>query len=134
MAQAAAKAAGRMAKEAAAALLERFTQAPSAHALPEHNRYTDVEVTLLGVEECNREYVELSIDEMLADVRPAMKSDPAVIIFHTNKAMEHIVLIQFKISLECSAIQADRDCHETFRQMVDGRTVLGYKFVITGAR
>lgn len=103
-------------------------------ALPANNRYTDVEVTLVGAEHCRAEYLESALAEAIEVARPALRGEPAVIVMRTNKAGTHLVLMQFRLTLECSAAQASRDCEETFRSMTDGNAVMGYAVEIVGVR
>lgn len=135
VAEAMADALRNFANRAAAAAVNYFTtRRPAAMSLPVNNRYTDMEVTLLGSETCNREYLDGLLADAIADARPGMKADPVVLVLNTEKPSKHLVLLQFRWTLECSAAEAEQSCHDTFRGMVDGQSMLGYAFEVVGVR
>lgn len=124
---------GDFAQHAVGELLERLTgrgRPVDQQRLPTDNRATRVRIALVGYEQCNG-------FEMQDRVQDAMKffnveEKPIVLVLETEKLNEHLVFLQFTVTVEWPAAQADVECRNQLAALVDGHSVLGYQLEILG--
>lgn len=135
-AQAAVRSIGRVITRAAKDVADRLAAAAIAaaqnHALPLTNRFTDVEVTVAGVERCTQEHLAAQLQSMWPP--GVLRDTPVVIVLNGRREMEHVVVLQFRITLECPASQAADGMNDALASLVDGDAFLGYAVRVVGAR
>lgn len=131
--RAAARAVGRFARQAAVALLEKLSPLPAGE-LPGDNRVTEVELTLVGIED-QVAAPAVTAESLLAYLRAqGITKPPTILILDTNIVGEYVVVLQFKVELDWPADRAAAECQLQCSRLVDGRSVLGYGVRVVGVR
>jgi hypothetical protein len=116
-------------------LFEKFTgravPQPARATLSTSNRLTDVQITLIGAE---KDLGDLAARVDAVSKHPKFLEPATYMVFDTKEDGRKIVLMQFKMTLACSAAQAEQDCHRVFSRDCDGDGLMGYHFAILGER
>lgn len=128
----AARAAGRVVRDVAAALLQTVLSPDAAQALPANNRLTDVEFTLVGHEQCTPEWLASELATMWPP--GVVKGKPLVLVLKAHAPGQHLLVMQFTLTLACNAAQAQADCESVLQAMTDGDAMLGWGVRVTGVR
>lgn len=109
-----------------------MTGAPptSRPPLPTDNRATRVRISAVGYEECDGFEMGARVEEAARFFH--VEEPPVVMVMETAKLNEYLMFIQFVVTVDWSAAQADAECRRQLEAMVDGHHVLGYHLEILG--
>lgn len=117
-------------RKAAAAINETVEQRATMPVLPVDNLRTQVRITMVGEEEGSDQAIKQALDDMLA--APQFNGTGTYLLLDNNFVGERLILLQFSITLECSAAQAEADVAAVLSSMVDHVSVLATHFAVTG--
>lgn len=125
----------KLARQAAAVLVDALTGAPPAGELPADNRITTVELTLVGIEGGVRVSPAVLAEQLVAYLRSiGAGGDPTVLVLDTRVVGEYAVVLQFRLDLDWPADRAQYECETQCGNLMNGRDVLAYGVRVMGVK